>query len=623
MEKLQRRPGRIRQTRIRITAGPGHGQQELGTNPRATWKDGIGQRFREARRASLAPGPVNCSMKLSFNSCISVHDHSPSLAGVQITCHLKCHEDWTLYGKLSMTQGPSGDGVVIIGAGMGGLGAAIDLAGKGVPVTVVEKASTPGGKMRTLEVGGQHIDAGPTVMTLRSAFDDLFEEAGSRFEDHVGLVTAERLARHAWDDTDTFDLMADPEASVEEVDRFFGGKQARLFAKFLRDGSKLYDALTTNFLLQPQTNPIGLTTRMLMNNPGGALTLRPFSTLWSALGDYFPDARLRQLFGRYATYCGASPWSAPATLMMIAELEQRGVWYVKGGMSRLAHGMAGFASQLGADIRYDAPVDEILIEGGTAKGVRLQSGETIRARAVLSAADPDALRSGLLGDDARKGLKPAKMQRSLSALVWTATGKPTGFELDRHNVVFSPDYRAEFDALFTDNRIPDDPTIYICAQDRGAGSTRDGAERFLILINAPADGDTHTYTAEETDPWLDLTLNRLRASGLNLDLDAATATGPDGFARLCPGSSGAIYGRALHGWQSAFQRPGARTQIPGLYLAGGGTHPGPGVPTSMISGRTAARSILADLALTPRSRPAGIAGSTQTPSATTDATASS
>lgn len=522
-----------------------------------------------------------------------------------------------------MTQASANDGVVIIGAGMGGLGAAIDLAGKGVPVTLVERASTPGGKMRTLEVGGQHIDAGPTVMTLRSAFDDLFEAAGSRFEDHVGLITAERLARHAWDDRGTFDLLADPEASIEEVDRFFGGKQAGLFRKFLKDGSKLYDALTDNFLLQPQTGPVGLTTRMLMNNPGGALTLRPFSTLWGALGDYFPDARLRQLFGRYATYCGASPWNAPATLMMIAELEQRGVWYVKGGMSQLAHGMARFAETLGADIRYDAQVDEILIEHGEARGVRLQSGETIKARAVLSNADPDALRQGLLGEDASAGLPRRDMQRSLSALVWTATGKPSGFELDRHNVVFSSDYRAEFDCLFAQNRIPDDPTIYICAQDRGAGGAQNGDERFLILINAPADGDTHTYTAEETDPWLDLTLNRLRASGLDLDLTATVATGPDGFARLFPGSSGAIYGRALHGWQSAFQRPGARTKIPGLYLAGGGTHPGPGVPTSMISGRTAARSILADLALTRRSRPAGIAGSTPTPSATTDATASS
>jgi len=520
-----------------------------------------------------------------------------------------------------MTGGRSQDGVVIIGAGMGGLSAAIDLSARGVPVTLVEKEKTPGGKMRTLKVGEQQIDAGPTVMTLRSAFDALFEDAGSNFEDHVQLITAQRLARHVWDDTDTFDLFADPDESVEEVHRFFGGEQAGLFRKFLKDGARLYDALDRNFIQAPQSSPIGLTTRMLMNNPGGAFTLRPFSSLWSALGDYFPDERLRQLFGRYATYCGASPYNAPATLMMIAELEQRGVWYVKGGMSRLAQGMARFATQLGADIRYGDGVEEILIEGAEAVGVRLESGEILRARAVLSNADPDALRDGLLGGAAGWALPEAKMKRSLSALVWTATGAAQGFALDRHNVVFSPNYAAEFQALFEDRRIPDDPTIYICAQDRGAGGEPNGAERFLILINAPADGDTHTYTAEETGPWLDLTLNRLKACGLELSLDDAVATAPDGFAKLFPGSSGAIYGRALHGWRSAFQRPGARSKIPGLYLAGGGTHPGPGVPTSMLSGRTAARSILADLAFRPRSRPAGIAGSTPTPSATTDASA--
>jgi 1-hydroxycarotenoid 3,4-desaturase len=193
----------------------------------------------------------------------------------------------------------------------------------------------------------------------------------------------------------------------------------------------------------------------------------------------------------------------------------------------------------------------------------------------------------------------------------------------RHNVIFSSDYRAEFDALFAHARMPDEPTVYICAQDRGAGARPDGAERFLILLNAPANGDMRAYPTEETEQWLSSTLTRLSAFGLDLKLDAWRATAPDGFAARFPGSGGALYGRALHGWRAAFQRPGARTRLPGLYLAGGAAHPGPGVPTSMLSGRIAARSILADFASTRRFRPAGTAGSTPTRSAPTDASVSS
>ena len=525
---------------------------------------------------------------------------------------------------MSMTEAAPSDGVVVIGAGMGGLAAAIDLAAAGAPVTVLEAADAPGGKMRTLEVGGQPIDAGPTVLTLRSGFDALFANAGANLDDHVRLITAERLARHAWDGEDVFDLYADPERSVDEVGRFFGAKQAGLFRRFLRDGARLYEALDENFLQAPRTSPIGLAGRVFFSNPAGATTLRPFSTLWSALGKYFPDPRLHQLFARYATYCGASPFAAPATLMMIAELEQRGVWYVEGGMNRLAQAMADLARSLGVSVRYSARVKEILVEGGRARGVRLQSGETLPARAVLSNADPDAVREGLMGADSRAALGRTHMPRSLSAIVWTATGEPSGFDLDRHNVIFSEDYPAEFDALFGDGRVPDQPTIYVCAQDRGgSGSTPAGPERFLILICAPADGDMRAYPAQETDAWLDRTLKRLTACGLTLNLQAVRTTAPDGFAALFPGSSGALYGRAMHGWRAAFERPGARTKLAGLYLAGGGTHPGPGAPTSMLSGRTAARSILADFASMPKFRPAGIAGSTPTRSATTDATASS
>ena len=506
---------------------------------------------------------------------------------------------------------------------MGGLAAAIDLAARGVPVTLLERAAAPGGKMRTLDVAGQAVDAGPTVMTLRRAFEQLFADAGANLSDHVTLTPATRLARHAWDDSARFDLHADPEHTIEEVGDFSGAEQARQFKRFLRDGRRLYDALEDSFLTASRPSPPGLVMRMMQRNPAGLTTMRPFSSLWDVLGEYFPDPRLHQLFGRYATYCGSSPFQAPATLMMIADLEQQGVWMIDGGMIGLARAMAGLATSLGVEIRYETPVSEIIVANGRASGVRLETGETLEARAVLTNADPDALRAGMLGEAAARGAPPARGARGLSAIVWTATGRAEGFEPERHNVIFSRNYAAEFDALFGQGRLADDPTIYVCAQDRGAGTAPDGPERFLILINAPSDGDQRTYPLQETDAWLDRMLQRLGACGLHLTLHSVRTTAPDGFAARFPGSAGALYGRALHGWRAAFDRPGERTRLPGLYLAGGGTHPGAGIPTSMLSGRTAARSILADLASTPRFRPAGIAGSTPTPPARTDASASS
>ena len=522
-----------------------------------------------------------------------------------------------------MSPARGGEPVVIVGAGMGGLGAAIDLAARGQRVVLIERSESPGGKMRTLPVGGAAVDAGPTVLTMRGAFEELFAGAGASLEDHVSLTRADRLARHAWDGHGHFDLHADPAHTIDEVGRFSGAVQARAFERFLRDGCRLFAALDHSFLKGSRPSMPGLVARIMMRNPAGLTSMRPFSSLWDVLGAYFPDPRLRQLFGRYATYCGASPFEAPATLLMIAELEQQGVWFVEGGMTRLASAMAGLARSLGADIRYGESVEEIVVEGGHAAGVRLAGGETLRARAVLANADPDALRNGLLGKAAASALPPPAGPRALSALVWTATGQASGFDLERHNVFFSGDYPAEFRALFDERRMPDAPTIYVCAQDRGAGGIPDGAERFLILINAPADGDERAYAPVEIDTWLTRTTDRLKACGLSLTLEAVTATAPDGFAARFPGSGGALYGRALHGWQAAFQRPGARTRLPGLYLAGGGVHPGPGVPTAMLSGRIAARSILADLASMRRFHPAGIAGSMPTRSARTDASQSS
>jgi len=623
VQQLQRRSGRIGQSRVRIAASAGDRQTELRPHPGAAGKHGVAQSFSEFRRTVLTCRPLDCGVQLRFDARFCLHTALPWLASVQIACHIECHEDWTHQRLLSMTHEFVSSGVIVIGAGVGGLAAAIDLAAKGVPVTLIERAETPGGKMRTLSVDGVAVAAGPTVLTLREAFEDLFEGAGAKLSDHVRLTRADRLARHAWDDKTRLDLFADAKRNEDEIGRFSGARQTRQYRTFLKDSRRLHEALSRSYLTAPRPSMPGLVGRILTENPLGLTALRPFASLWNALGDYFPDPRLRQLYARYATYCGASPFEAPATLMLIPHIEQTGVWLIDGGMARLAKALADLAISLGVSIRYGEGVDEILTEGGRACGVKLDSGDWLSAAAVLANADPDAIRAGLLGQAAQTAPPQAAGPRALSALVWTATGRADGFELDHHNVFFSRDYAAEFNALFEGSRIPDDPTVYICAQDRGADTAPNGAERFLILINAPPDGDARAYPPEEIETWLERTQDRLKACGLTLTIQAARATAPDGFAARFPGTGGALYGRALHGWRAAFQRPGARTRLPGLYLAGGGTHPGPGVPTAMLSGRTAARSILADFASTPRFRPAGIAGSTPIRSATTDGSASS
>jgi len=177
--------------------------------------------------------------------------------------------------------------------------------------------------------------------------------------------------------------------------------------------------------------------------------IRPFSSMWPALGQYFRDPRLQQLFGRYATYCGSSPYLAPATLMLVAHVEREGVWNIEGGMHGLAQALADNAKSFGATIRYGQEVSEVLIACGRACGVRLASGERIGADAVIVNADVAAVAGGLFGINARRAAAaiPARA-RSLSAMTWSMVAKTDGFPLGRHNVFFSRDYHAEFDDIF-------------------------------------------------------------------------------------------------------------------------------------------------------------------------------
>ncbi|WP_404810518.1 1-hydroxycarotenoid 3,4-desaturase CrtD [Methylobacterium flocculans] len=483
--------------------------------------------------------------------------------------------------------------VVVVGAGIGGLVAALRLAHAGLDVTVLEQAARPGGKMRSVAVGGSAVEAGPTVFTMRWVFEEIFSECGADLAAHVGLEPAVILARHAWGRGERLDLFADPEASEAAIAAFAGSAARDGYRRFRARAAEVYATLEGPFIRGERPSPIDLTRRAGLSGLGDLWRIQPFTTLWSALGTYFPDLRLRQLFGRYATYCGSSPFAAPATLMLVAHVEAQGVWHVAGGLSRLAGAVADLAAMRGARFRYGTPVRAIAVSGGRAVGVDLADGERVPADAVVCNADVAALAGGLLGREAAGVAEPVpEAERSLSAVTLCLSARVRGFPLERHTVFFSADSAAEF-AQIRRGQLPDDPTIYVCAQDRTgpASPGPDAPERLLCLVNAPA----RPFSPSEIETCVTTMRRRLGASGLDLTEAAEpVTTQPADFARLFPGTAGALYGRASHGWMASFKRPGARTKIPGLYLAGGSVHPGPGVPMAAQSGRIAADSLLRD-----------------------------
>ena len=507
--------------------------------------------------------------------------------------------------------------VIVVGAGIGGLCSALLLAQRGLDVTLLEAADSPGGKIRQVQVDGVGVDSGPTVFTMRWVLDQMLAEVGTCLEDILTLEPISVLARHAWaGQTQRLDLLSDTARSADAIAEFSSPAEARRFLGFCRQTRALYDALEKPYIRSERPNLLSMVSDLGLGGMATLSGLGPFASLWRSLGRHFHDPRLQQLFGRYATYCGSSPWSAPATLMLVAQVELDGVWSVSGGMFRVAKALATLGEKHGVTARYGSACHQILLHGGRVSGVRLASGEVLEADHVVFNGDVAALSLGLLGEAVRPAARaPSTPQRSLSAFTLSMHASASGFPLVRHNVFFQPDSRREFDDIFQHRRLPRQGTVYLCAQDRqDSGLAPPGAERIFCLVNAPPDGDTSSFDASEIAACESSSLALMRHCGLELQAmpHQVVRTLPQDFARLFPGSGGALYGRATHGWMSAFARPSARSKVPGLYLAGGSVHPGPGLPMAAMSGRLAAATLMAHLDSTSRSRRVVISGGMST-----------
>jgi 1-hydroxycarotenoid 3,4-desaturase len=508
--------------------------------------------------------------------------------------------------------------VVVVGAGIGGLVAALELAHSGMQVTLVEAAATPGGKMRQLVVDGAAIDSGPTVFTMRWVFDQLLAGLGTSLEDLVDLEPLGILARHAWrGGDDTLDLFSDIGRSEQAIGAFSSPQEGRRFVAFCAQSRALYRTLEGPYIRSQRPTLTSIARDLGPRGLGTLMGLGPFATMWGALGKQFHDPRLQQLFARYATYCGSSPWLAPATLMLVAQVELDGVWSVRGGMHAVAVALADLAQRKGVQIRYGTACKSIDVQAGRASGVLLASGERLAADAVVFNGDVSALAQGLVGAAASRAVPPVPVaERSLSALTWSMHARADGFPLVRHNVFFDNDYASEFDDIFRKRILPRQGTVYVCAQDRNDDAQQPtGCERLLCLVNAPPDGDSRPFDSSETFACETHSLALLRQCGLKLKPlpHQVALTTPHGFNQLFAGTGGALYGRATHGWMSAFRRPSSQTRLPGLYLAGGSAHPGPGVPMAAMSGRLAAATLMGHRDSTSRSRRVVISGGMSTP----------
>jgi phytoene desaturase len=460
--------------------------------------------------------------------------------------------------------------VVVVGAGVGGLAVAIRLAATGRRVVVLERNATTGGKVATIEDGGATFDVGPSLVTLPHVFDELFRVAGTALADEVAMRRLDPQFTYRWPDGSSLVVPDDVDARVAAFDALQPGAGAA-WRRLDEHGRRIWDVSARTFLAGPMTGPVGLARRV--RSPRDLVAIDPLRSLHRLAATTFRDPRLVQWLGRYATYSGSSPFRAPATLACIPHVEARfGCWYPDGGLAALRAALHRVAQRVGADVRTGVDVERILDRDGAVRGVRVGQA-TIEAPVVVANADAEHVYRDLVPDE-RALRRVLRAPRSTSGLVVVARVRGSTPGIGHHTVLFSGDDRAEFDALAR-GAMAEDPTVYACVSSRtDASQSPAGTENWFLLVNAPP-GIRLDADAERVR-----VLDVLAARGVDLRsrIEWCDVITPLQLAARTRAPAGAIYGTSSDGRRAAFLRPRNRGARRGLYLVGGSSHPGGGLP---------------------------------------------
>lgn len=487
--------------------------------------------------------------------------------------------------------------IIIIGGGLGGLSCAIHLAAQGHSVTILEKESELGGKLKQVHHNHYSFDLGPSTITMVGAFREVFESAGRSIEDYLEFYRIEQMTRNFFDDGHVVDITSNVEKMEAQIAEF-SKEDARNYQLFLDESKRLYNIADNQFLNRLILSPKDQLNFQLIR---GFSQIKPLTTMNKLLNSYFIHPNTLAMFGRYATYVGSSPYQAPAIFSMMAYLEGKlGIYGVKGGTYSIVSAFEKLANELGVTIKKNVNVERISVVNGKVFGVETVS-EFERADYVVANGDALSIYKNLIEEKHRPSMtnrKIEKLEPSLSGFALLLGVKKQFQMLNHHNVFFPGDYQREFSDIFDRTLLPIDPTIYICFSGFSEPALTGGANRsnLFVLVNAPyMTGFVNWEAVKETYAQKIIALLEKKGlNGLSSTIEFMDITTPADIQNRTAAHRGAIYGLSSNSFQQSFFKVNNKSKdIDGLWFVGGSTHPGGGTPIVTRSGQLVAKAISA------------------------------